>query len=55
MFYEKQKAYESAKIYYKSVVDKHPDSAWANKASLKLQAIDKILEKKNAKKQKRKK
>jgi outer membrane assembly lipoprotein YfiO len=41
VFYEKQKAYESAKIYYQDVIDGYPDSAWAAKALEKLQALEK--------------
>jgi len=45
-FYEKQKSYESAKLYYQDIIDIYPDSSWAVKASERLQ----ILEKKNEKK-----
>lgn len=40
-FYEKQKAWESAKIYYREVLDKYPDSAWSKKAEERLKALEK--------------
>ena len=54
VFYEKQKQYDSARIYYKDVVDNYPNSAWLAKAQEKLQAVEKILEKKNARDKKKK-
>jgi outer membrane protein assembly factor BamD len=46
LFYEKQKAYPSARIYYNEVVDKYSDSNWAPKAQEKLKALDKLEKKK---------
>jgi len=40
-FYEKQKAYEAAKIYYNYVVDKYPKSIWAAMSLSKLQVLEK--------------
>ncbi len=41
-FYEKQKQYQSAKLYYQTVVDKFPNSPWASKSLNKIrQMIDK--------------
>jgi outer membrane assembly lipoprotein YfiO len=45
LFYEKQKAFDSAKIYYNSVVSDYPQSPWAAKAASRLQ----IMEQKNEK------
>jgi outer membrane protein assembly factor BamD len=41
LFYEKQKAYESAKIYYNEVINNYPDSSWVKKAQSKLQILEK--------------
>ena len=46
LFYEKQKQFESAKIYYNDVVNNYPGSSYAAKAMERLN----ILEKKNVKK-----
>ena len=40
VFYEKQKAYPAAKIYYEDVVNKSPNSQWAKKALERLQALE---------------
>lgn len=40
-FYEKQKAYQSAKIYYEDIINKTPDSPWAQKAQERLQLMEK--------------
>jgi len=40
VFYEKQKRYESAKIYYNHVIDKYPQSIWAAKSLEKLQSLE---------------
>ena len=45
VFYEKQKAYESAKIYYNEVIDNYSDSPWALKAQEKLRALEKTEKK----------
>jgi outer membrane protein assembly factor BamD len=39
-FYEKQKAFDSAKIYYNYVVKNFPNSAWYAKAIEKIQALE---------------
>jgi outer membrane protein assembly factor BamD (BamD/ComL family) len=41
-FYEKQKAYEAAKIYYDEVVNNYPDSPWAAKAVERIQLMGEI-------------
>ncbi|MFA5156641.1 MAG: tetratricopeptide repeat protein [Candidatus Omnitrophota bacterium] len=46
VFYEKQKDYNSARIYYEDLINNNPNSKWAAKAADKLQ----VLEKKNGKK-----
>jgi outer membrane protein assembly factor BamD len=40
-FYEKQKAYTSAKIYYAAVVNNYGDTPWAAKAMERLQLLEK--------------
>jgi outer membrane assembly lipoprotein YfiO len=40
-FYEKQKAYKSAKIYYEEVIRQYPDTVWANNARDKIKALTK--------------
>ena len=40
-FYEKQKEYESAKIYYNDVINNYPDSAWVRAALGRLQVLEK--------------
>jgi outer membrane protein assembly factor BamD (BamD/ComL family) len=40
-FYEKQKVYESAKIYYNDTVNNYPDSIWAARALERLQLMEK--------------
>jgi len=39
-FYEKQKEYESAKIYYNDVINNYPDSAWVRAALGRLQVLE---------------
>lgn len=39
-FYEKQKLYESAKIYYEGIINKSPDSPWAKEAQGRLQLME---------------
>jgi outer membrane assembly lipoprotein YfiO len=39
-FYEKQKFYDSAKIYYNLVIENYPKSIWAAKSLEKLQAME---------------
>lgn len=41
IFYEKQRAYESARIYYNDIINNHPQSPWAAKALERLQIIGK--------------
>ncbi len=38
-FYEKQKNYKAARVYYKDIVDKYPDTSWANKSLTALKII----------------
>ncbi len=40
VFYEKQKAYNAAKIYYNTVIKDYPQSIWADKALSKLQVLE---------------
>lgn len=40
-FYEKQKAYKAARIYYNNVVNNYPNSVWAAKSIEKLQVLEK--------------
>ena len=44
-FYQKQKKYEAARIYYAGVVDSYPGSSWAEKASKEISNIDKKIQK----------
>lgn len=39
-FYEKQKAYGAAKIYYNEIISKYPDSPWSAKALERLQIME---------------
>lgn len=38
-YYEKQKNFKSAKVYYKDTVDRYADTAWGSKALVKLKNI----------------
>lgn len=38
-FYEKQKNIKSAKVYYRDIVNRYPDTPWASKAVIRLKAI----------------
>ena len=40
-FYEKQKAYDAAKIYYEDVINKTPYSPWAEKALERMRLLEK--------------
>ncbi|MDD2702538.1 MAG: outer membrane protein assembly factor BamD [Candidatus Omnitrophica bacterium] len=40
LFYEKQKVFESARIYYNNVITNYPDSSWAAKAMERLNILD---------------
>jgi len=42
-FYEKQKAFESARVYYNDLINNYTDSPWAAQAAARLQ----IMERKN--------
>ena len=42
VFYEKQKAFEGARIYYTDIINNYPDTQWAAKAVEKLQELDKL-------------
>lgn len=42
VFYEKQKQYDAARVYYGDTVDSYPDSPWAAKSIERLQALDKM-------------
>jgi len=44
-FYEKQKSYESASIYYNDILEKYPNSSWAPKALERLQVLNKLNKK----------
>jgi len=41
LFYEKQKAYTSAEVYYNDVIKNYPKSVWAAKALERLHLLDK--------------
>lgn len=41
-FYEKQKEYGSAKIYYDEIINNYPGTIWAAKALERLQVIEKV-------------
>ncbi|MFH1577709.1 MAG: outer membrane protein assembly factor BamD [Candidatus Omnitrophota bacterium] len=45
VFYEKQKAYNAARLYYKTVIDDYPQSTWAAKAFSNLQILEQKHEK----------
>ena len=40
-FYEKQKAYDAARIYYTDVIDNYSDTPWAAKAAESLKKLEK--------------
>lgn len=39
-FYEKQKAYDAAKVYYGDTIKQYPDSVWAGKSLERLQIME---------------
>ncbi len=41
VFYEKQKAYDGARIYYNEVMNNYSDTEWAKKAAEKLEKMEK--------------
>lgn len=45
-FYEKQKEYKAAKIYYNDIIENYPDSPWEEKALDRLKVIEKTERKK---------
>jgi outer membrane assembly lipoprotein YfiO len=47
VFYEKQKAFDSAKIYYNNVISEYGQNPWAVKAAERLQIMEQKNEKKN--------
>ena len=44
-FYESQKRYESAVIYYQDVVDRFPDSSLINTARAKIEELNRKIKK----------
>jgi outer membrane protein assembly factor BamD len=47
VFYEKQKAFDSARIYYNDIIKDYAQSPWALKAAERLQIMEQKNEKKN--------
>jgi outer membrane protein assembly factor BamD len=47
VFYEKQKAFDSARIYYNNIINDYAQSLWAAKAAAKLKMMEQKNEKKN--------
>lgn len=45
-FYEKQRAFEAARIYYQDIISNYPQSIWALKAAGRLQVMEKTEKKK---------
>ncbi|MFA6383771.1 MAG: tetratricopeptide repeat protein [Candidatus Omnitrophota bacterium] len=45
LFYEKQKSWEAARIYYQDVIDNNPDSLWAVKSTERLAIIERRTKK----------
>ena len=46
-FYEKQKAWDSARIYYNDIINNYTESPWAAQAAARLQIMEHKNEKKN--------
>ncbi|MDD5449285.1 MAG: outer membrane protein assembly factor BamD [Candidatus Omnitrophica bacterium] len=44
-FYEKQKHYDSAIVYYKEILDSYPKTLWAKRAFSKIEELEKRIEK----------
>jgi outer membrane protein assembly factor BamD (BamD/ComL family) len=42
VFYEKQKAYPAARIYYNDCIENYADTSWAAKAAERLQLLEKM-------------
>lgn len=40
LFYEKQKSYDAAKVYYNKIIENYSGSFWANKARERLRALE---------------
>ncbi len=40
-FYEKQKAFDAARVYYEGVIDNYPDTPWASLAMERLEILEK--------------
>jgi outer membrane protein assembly factor BamD len=47
VFYEKQKAFDSAKIYYNNIIEEYAQSSWAAQAADRLRIMELENEKKN--------
>ena len=47
VFYEKQKAFDSARIYYNNIITEYVQSPWALQAAARLQIMEQKNEKKN--------
>jgi outer membrane protein assembly factor BamD (BamD/ComL family) len=47
VFYEKQRVFDSARIYYNSVINDYGQTSWAAKAASNLQMMEQKNEKKN--------
>ncbi len=45
-FYEKQKAYKAARIYYQDTIKKYPDSLWAARAAERMKILESLEKKK---------
>ncbi|HOU35647.1 MAG TPA: outer membrane protein assembly factor BamD [Candidatus Omnitrophota bacterium] len=41
LFYEKQKAWNAARLYYRNIIANYPDSSWAAKAAGRLETMEK--------------
>ena len=41
LFYEKQKAYPAARVYYNAIIENNPDSKWAARALERLRVMEK--------------
>ncbi len=46
-FYEKQKKYDAAKIYYQSIIDQFPDTSWSTKAIERISIVEDHQSKQN--------
>jgi outer membrane protein assembly factor BamD (BamD/ComL family) len=43
LFYEKQKAYKGAQVYYEDIMKKAPNSPWAAKSLERLRIIERKI------------